>query len=393
MYNQTMFQLGDQASPIRELFNYGQIQAEKVGAENVFDFTIGNPSLPMPQEMTEAMIDILQTVEPVALHSYSVSAGYPATRQAIADSLNKRYGTNYGLEHIYMTCGAAAALCATFTALTIDENSEFIGMAPYFSEYRNFVETKGGKYVTVPASEDFRINFTEIKKAINKNTQGVIVNSPNNPAGKVYSREEIQQLADILEEKSKEYAKPIYIITDEPYRELVYGGMEVPFIPNIYKNTIICYSFSKIYSMPGERIGYYIVPPEADDSADLFKAIAGAARTLGYVCAPVFFQRLVERFPDPEVDLSLYDENRLILVRGLQDIGYECVHPDGAFYMFVKAPCGDGKAFSDRAKEKNVLIVPGEGFGCKEYVRVSYCVPKERIERALPLFTELFSEG
>lgn len=391
MYCNEMFKLGDQASPIRALFNYGQEQAKIVGPENIFDFTIGNPSIPLPKALTQGLVDILQEEDPVALHSYSLSAGRPATRQAIIDNLNDRFGTDYSINDIYMTCGAAAALCSTFAALTVDENSEFIAMAPYFAEYKNFVETKGGKFVTVPNTPDFRINFEDIEKAINQNTQAVIINSPNNPSGKVFSKEELEKLAEILTRKSEEFAKPIYIVTDEPYRELVYGGLEVSWIPSIYKNTIVCYSYSKIYSMPGERIGYFLVPPAADDATNLYKAIAGAARTLGYVCAPVLFQNLLERFPDPVVDLGVYETNRDLLYQGLTEIGYEVVSPDGAFFMFVKAPCGDGSAFSQRAmKEENLLIVPGAGFGCPEYVRLSYAVPQDRIERGLPLFKKLF---
>lgn len=390
MYSQKLFQLGDQASPIRELFNYGQEQAKLLGPDKVFDFTIGNPSIPLPDVLTEALQEIIREYDPVALHSYSVSAGHPSARKAVADNLNERFGTQYGPQNLYFTCGAAAALCATFAALTYDANSEFIALAPYFPEYRNFVETKGGKFVAVPNAPDFRLNLEGLEAAINPHTQAVIVNSPNNPSGKIYSEEEIKDLAALLERKSKEYHKPIYIVTDEPYRELVYGGLQVAFIPNYYRDTIVCYSYSKLYSLPGERIGYVLVPAELTDSDAIYKAIAGAARTQGYVCAPVLFQRLIERYPNFPVDFSLYEQNREKLSTGLREIGYECVEPEGAFYLFLKAPSADGSEFSQLAKEKNVLLVPGVGFGCPDYVRVSYCVPAERIERAMPLFAELY---
>lgn len=390
MYSARMFDLGNQASPIRELFSYGQEQAAKLGPDKVFDFTLGNPSIPLPEPMTRALVQIIEETDPVSLHSYSVSAGHPATRQAIAEKLNQRYGTHYSKDQLYLTCGAAAALCSTFWALTADADSEFIALAPFFPEYRNFVETKGGKFRVVAAAEDFRLNLAGLAETITEHTQAIILNSPNNPSGKVYSREELTDLAALLEERSKLYGKPIYLVTDEPYRELVYGGIEVPFIPTLYRNTIVCYSYSKIYALPGERIGYVLVPPEAEDSEQIYKAIAGAARTQGYVCAPALFQRFIERFPGEDVNFDLYDRNRKIIYEGLTALGYQCLHPDGAFYLFVKAPQGDGKAFSDLAKSHNVLVVPGAGFGCPEYVRVSYCVPTAKLEQALPLFAELY---
>lgn len=389
MYSKAMYDLGNQPSPIRELFNYGKQQAALIGAENVFDFTIGNPSVPAPAKVTEVWKQLLEDVDPVALHAYSVSAGRPETRKALADNLNRRYGTAYTAKDLYITCGAAAALTSCIKALTLSHNSEFIAMAPYFAEYTNFVESKGGRFRVVEAGPDFRIHYDGLRRTINENTQAILINSPNNPCGKVYTREELEKLAELLEEKSREYGHPIYIISDEPYRELVYDGLEVPFIPTIYKNTLVCYSFSKCFSIPGERIGYFLVPPEADDAAELYLACAGSARTLGFVCAPMLTQCVIEACVDERPDLSVYEKNRALLYEGLQTLGYDCVHPDGAFYLFVKAPNGDGSAFSDMAKAKNVLIVPGAGFGCADYVRVSYCVPTSRIERAMPLFEEL----
>lgn len=390
MYCQKMYELGNQPSPIRELFNYGKEMAAKIGEENVYDFTIGNPSVAAPAKVTETWTRFLREVDPVKLHAYTVSSGRLETRQVIADDLNERYGTNYGPQNFYLSCGAAAALNISLMALTVSPENEFIVMAPYFAEYKNFIESKGGKCVVVEASPDFRIHFAGLEAAINKNTQAILINSPNNPGGKVYSREELEELAKLMSRKSEEFGHPIYLISDEPYRELVYDGLEVPFIPTIYPNTIVCYSWSKSFSIPGERIGYVLVPPEADDAEMLSKAVAGAGRTLGYVCAPALAQHVIEACVKERPDLTVYEKNRKLLYEGLREIGYDCVHPDGAFYLFVKAPEGDGQAFSDRAKEKNVLIVPGLGFGSPEYVRISYCVPTERIERALPVFQELF---
>lgn len=391
MYSKQMYKLGNQPSPIRELFNYGKKMAAQIGEDHVFDFTIGNPSVAAPAKVSENWARLLAETDPVRLHSYTVSSGRRETRQAIADDLNERYGTNYGPQDFYLTCGAAAALNISIMSLTISGESEFIVMAPYFAEYTNFIESKGGKCVVVDAAPDFRINFADLEKAINKNTQAILINSPNNPGGKVYSREELEELARLLEKKSEEVGHPIYLISDEPYRELVYDNLEVPFIPTIYANTLVCYSWSKSFSIPGERIGYVLVPPEADDAEMLNKAISGSGRTLGYVCAPALAQHVIETSVKERPDLTVYEKNRQILYEGLKEIGYDCVHPDGAFYLFLKAPQGDGQAFSDRAKEKNVLVVPGGGFGCPDYVRISYCVPTERIERAMPVFKELFA--
>lgn len=390
MYSTALFNLGNQPSPIRELFNYGKQREKIVGEENVFDFTLGNPSVPAPEKVTETWLSLLQSQDPVALHSYSVSAGHPTVRQAIAEDLNKRYQTHYGAKDLYITCGAAAALVSVFAALTTSPDSEFMALAPFFPEYRNFVETKGGRFTVAPADPDFRLQLDTIRKMINLHTQAIILNSPNNPGGKVYSRTELEELGELLKERSETYGHPIYIVSDEPYRELVYDGIEVPFIPNIYPNTLVCYSYSKAFSIPGERIGYFLVPPEATDAEQLYKACAGAARTMGYVCAPSLTQKVIEKCASVRPDLKPYEINRKALYQGLTEAGYQCVHPDGAFYLFVKAPGGDGQAFSDRCKEKDILVVPGAGFGCPEYVRISYCVPNERIQKALPLFRDLF---
>lgn len=391
MYSKKMYELGNQPSPIRELFNYGREMAAKIGEDNVYDFTIGNPSVAAPARVYECWARLLKEEDPVRLHAYTVSNGRAETRKAIAEDLNERYGTHYGPQHFYLSCGAAAALNICLQALTLSHESEFIVMAPYFAEYTNFIESKGGKCIVVEAAPDFRLNFAGLEAAVNTNTQAILINSPNNPGGKVYSREELEELAQILEKKAAEVGHPIYLISDEPYRELVYDGMEVPFIPSIYANTLVCYSWSKSFSIPGERIGYVLVPPAAEDAERLMKAISGSGRTLGYVNAPALAQRVIEECVQERPDLSVYRKNRELLYKGLREIGYDCVHPDGAFYLFVKAPGGDGKAFSDRAKSRNVLVVPGGGFGCPDYVRISYCVPAVRIERALPVFKELFA--
>lgn len=393
MFSKSMYELGAQPSPIRKLFNYGQIQAKKLGPDHVFDFTLGSPSVPMPSKVAQCWEELNREIDPVALHTYTVSAGRPEARQAIADDLNERYHTHYGPGDLYLSCGAAASLCAVFKALTLNHQSKILAMAPFFPEYRNFVESKGGKFDYVPAAADFRVNLEALKQAVDESTQGVIINSPNNPGGKIYTREELKALASLLEEKSRQFGHPIYLISDEPYRELAYDGLEVPWIPSIYRNSIVCYSWSKSFSIPGERIGYTLVPPEAEDAKKIYLAISGAARTMGYVCAPALAQRVIETCIKERPDLQPYEENRQLLYGSLSEMGYSCVHPDGAFYLFVKAPNGDGSVFSEMAMEKNVLIVPGDGFGCPDYVRISYCIPNDRIRRALPLFKDLLAQA
>lgn len=390
LINQKNYGLGTARSSIRELFEYGKKQAAAVGAENVFDFSLGNPSTPAPKEVNDAIADIISSADPVVVHGYTSAQGSIEARTAIAESINRRFSMDASPDEIYITCGAAAALCCTFGALTENSDTEFIAIAPYFPEYKVFVEGVGAKLRVVEAdTEGFQINFDLLESSINRNTSGVIINSPNNPSGVVYSEETIEKLAALLTDKAKEVGHPIYIICDEPYRELVYGDTKVPYVPKYYNDTVVCYSYSKSLSLPGERIGYIYVPGCAADSKAVYAAAAGAGRAMGYVCAPSLLQLVIARCVDVAPNLADYRTNRDMLLENLTAYGYECAAPDGAFYLFVKAPDGDGNTFSEKAKQKNVLIVPGESFGCKEYVRISYCVDTNMIKRALPFFKEL----
>lgn len=390
MINEKNYKLGTARSSIRELFEYGKKQAALIGPENVFDFSLGNPSTPCPTEVNNVIKDIIENFDPITVHGYTSAQGCAETRNAIADSINRRFGMDASSDEIYITCGAAAALCCTFGALTQNNNTEFIAIAPYFPEYKVFVEGAGANLRVVDAdTENFQIDFSKLEQVINENTAGVIINSPNNPSGAVYSKDTIENLSSLLLRKSKEIGHAIYIICDEPYRELVYGNAYVPYIPKYYNDTIICYSYSKSLSLPGERIGYVYVPSRVAQSSAVYAAVAGAGRAMGYVCAPSLLQMVIARCIDTKPNLSVYETNRKLLLDTLTSYGYECATPDGAFYLFLKAPSGDGNAFSQKAKEKNILVVPGESFGCKEYVRISYCVDTEMIKRALPYFKEL----
>ncbi len=391
MISEKSYKLGSARSAIRELFEYGKKQAAVVGAENVFDFSLGNPSVPSPDAVTDAFAEIIRDCDPVSIHGYTSAQGSLDVRAAIADSIKRRFGFDAYPENLYMTCGAAAALCCSLRALADDNgDSEIIAIAPYFPEYKVFTEGAGARFkVVVADTAAFQIRFDELERTITEKTVAVIINSPNNPSGVIYSRETIEQLALLLSKKSEEYSHPIYIISDEPYRELVYTDAEVPYVPSIYKNTIVCYSYSKSLSLPGERLGYVFVPPTADYSDRLFAAVAGAGRAYGYVCAPSLLQMVIAKCVDVMPDLTVYAENRALLLDSLTEMGYECAAPDGAFYLFLKAPSGDGNEFSEKAKQKNVLVVSGEGFGCREFVRISYCVDTDMIRRALPIFKEL----
>ena len=393
MLNQQMYDLGAMRSCIRELFEYGLRQAAVVGKENVYDYSLGNPSIPAPALVNESIEDIVEHENTLAVHGYTSAAGYDGVRKAVADDLNARFGAGVRPENLFFTCGAAPALVSVLKALILGPESEIIAVAPFFPEYRPFTEANGGRLVVVPPDmEHFQINLEALREAITPNTQGVIINSPNNPSGVVYTRETLEKLAAILTEKGAEYGHPIYLIADEPYRELVYGGVTAPWVPAIYPNTVVCYSWSKSLSLPGERIGYLLVPDSCADSADLFAACAGAARICGHVCPPSLLQRVVARCVTQMPDLEAYDENRTLLYRELTAMGYTVAKPDGAFYLFIAAPGGDSEAFSERAKEKNLLLVPGTTFGCREYFRICYCVSNDMIRRSLPVFAELIQE-
>ena len=392
MISEKMIKLGTAKSVIRELAAFGAKRAEEIGAENVLDFSLGNPSVPAPKEVQEAIIKIIEENGPKVYHSYSSGAGHNNTRKAIAENLNKRYNTDYTMDNFIMTCGAAASLSMVFRALTASNEDEIMVLAPFFPEYTVFIQAHGAKQVLVPCKDDMQLNLEGIEKAITKNTKAIVVNSPNNPSGVVYTLDEIKALAKLLEEKSKEIGHPIYIISDEPYRELVLiDGLEVPFIPNYYKNTIVCYSWSKSLSLPGERIGYVLVPNTVEEDYVL-AACAGAARSLGYVCAPTLFQLVIEKCIDVKPDLTVYKKNRDLLYDGLTKLGYKVAKPAGAFYLFIESPDGDSEKFSEKAKAYDMLVVPGTGFGSKAHMRLSYCVETEKCEKALEVFEKLMKE-
>lgn len=390
MLNEYALKCGKVRSGIRELFEIGMLKKKQFGEENVYDFSLGNPSVPPPKEVKEAFYDALETQSALALHGYTTAAGANDCRQAVADDLNERYGEQLGFNNFYMTCGATAALVSCIRAFVTDADSEVIVIAPYFPEYRVFVESCGAKLAVVsPDYENFQVNFTDFESKINANTRCIIINTPNNPTGAMYSEETLERMASILREKSAEFGHPIFLISDEPYRELVYEGRKAAFIPQFYENTVICYSYSKSLSMPGDRIGYVCVPSGVKDWEDVMAAVAGAARGAGYVCAPAIMQQVIKRCASVKPDTAIYEANRNFLYSELTKMGYECVRPDGAFYLFVKAPNGDSEELSRMAQDLNLLIVPADQFGCPGYLRVSYCVDKDMIARSLPAFRAL----
>ena len=392
MFNRKAYEMGAAPNKIREIFEYGRQQSRLVGEGNVFDFSLGNPSIPAPEKVNRSIKTLLDTESSIQIHGYTSNVGGDLLRRAVAKNLSERFGVRENPDSIFITCGAAPALSAVLIALRT-ECSEIIGIAPFFMEYRAFTEANGSRFVLVPADmERFQVNLPALAEAVNENTQAVILNSPNNPSGAILTEETIRAVAALLEERAAQYGHPIYIIADEPYRELVYDGAKVTFIPNIYKNTIVCYSWSKSLSLPGERIGYVYIPEDATDGKELFWAVAGAARMSGHVCAPSLIQRAVAESIDCMPDLEAYDVNRKLLYNGLTQMGYECVKPEGAFYLFVKTPGGDNGVFCERAKKKNLLVVPSEPFGVDGYFRLGYCVSKEVIERALPVFREVLEE-
>lgn len=391
MYNKSALQLGKSRSTIREIFEFGNQRAAIVGRENIFDFSLGNPSVPAPDAVQDAIADILATEKLAAVHGYTSAQGADFVRKAIADDLNARFGTNYGANDLYMTVGAAASLCISLKALVESPADEFIILAPYFPEYTMFVaHCAEAKPVVVPADiESFQIDFDALSAAINANTRAILVNSPNNPSGAVYSEETLQKLAALLTEKSAEYGHPIFILSDEPYRELVFGDTVVPFVANYYKDTLVCYSYSKSLSLPGERIGYILVPPCASEAGELYAAVCGAGRMLGFVCAPSLFQRVVAKCAGMTADISIYERNCELLYNALTSYGYKCVKPTGAFYMMPQSLEADDVAFCEAAKKYDLLLVPGSDFGAPGHVRISYCVQTETIERSLPVFEQL----
>ena len=392
MLNQTAYSLGANRSCIRDLFEYGRARAAVVGEENVFDYSLGNPSIPSPTAVDEAVRQILQDTPTLQVHGYTSAVGDFATRQAIADDLNRRYDAGCRGENFFLGCGAAPELVAVFTALAVPEG-ELLAIAPYFPEYKPFAQAAGLNFRVVPPDvPEFQIKLDAVEAMLTPHTQAVLINTPNNPSGVVYTRKTLEALGALLTQKSREYGHPIYLISDEPYRELAYG-VEVPFVPLIYPNTVVCYSYSKSLSLPGERIGYIYVPDSAADSRALYAAVAGAARSAGHVCAPSLWQKVIARCAGLRPDLQAYDRNRKALYEGLTAMGYEMAKPDGAFYLFIKAPGGDANAFSEKAKEHDLLLVPGDGFGCPGYFRICYCVSYDMIQRSLPVFRALINKS
>ncbi len=392
MLNEKMLKLGTESSAIRQLFEYGKQRKAEIGADKVYDFSLGNPSVPAPDCVNDTIKRLIDTEDSVMLHGYTSAPGDMGVREKIAAYIKETSGVNASASNIYMTCGAAASLTVSLTAIA-NEGDEVILLAPFFPEYRVFAERAGLKCVVVPCREpDFQIDIKALEKAINKNTKAIIINSPNNPTGVVFSEETIIELTSLLNKKQEEFGKEIFLISDEPYRELVYGDVFVPYPAKYYDNTIVCYSFSKSLSLPGERIGYIFVSPLCKDSVLTFAAICGAGRALGFVCAPSMLQRVVAENLGKTADVSIYNKNRELLYNTLTQYGYTAVKPDGAFYLFIKALEPDAAAFAERAKKHELLLVPSDSFGMGGYVRISYCVSTEQIENSLPAFKRLYEE-
>ena len=380
------------SSVIRAMFEEGKAMAAKYGAENVFDFSLGNPNVPAPAEVNEAIIDIVRNTDSVKLHGYMSNTGHEEVRSAIAASLNDKYGTKYDAGNIIMTVCAAGGLNVALKSI-LNPGDEVVAFAPYFGEYNNYVSNFDGKMVIItPDIKSFQPNLSEFEQKITNNTSCVIVNSPNNPTGVIYSADTLRKMAEILERKQKEFGRTIYLITDEPYRELAYDGATVPWVPDFYNNTIVGYSYSKSLLLPGERIGYLVIPSEADDHEKLFAAAGVATRILGFVNAPSIMQLVIGKCLNASTDISYYERNRNTLYEGLTKLGFTCQKPEGAFYLFMKSPLPDEKEFVSIAKKYNILLVPGSTFMCSGFVRIAYCVSYETVVNSLPKFAELARE-
>ena len=393
MISRKMIGMTKNGSAIRAMFEEGKKMAEKFGAENVYDFSLGNPNIPAPEKVRQEIIDIARETDPMELHGYMSNAGYPQVRKAVAQSLNRRFGTSFSENNIIMTVGAAGGLNVILKTL-LDPGDEVLVFSPYFLEYGNYVANFDGTLKAVPAlpEDGFQPSGKALSEAITPKTKALILNNPNNPTGVIYPEDKIRELADVLEEKQRELGTSIYIISDEPYRELAYDGAQVPYITKYYRNTIVGYSWSKSLSLPGERIGYLAIPDEADDSQLIIDAAVIANRILGFVNAPSLQQRLVAECLEEKTDVDAYDRNRKALYNGLTDCGFECVYPSGAFYLWVKAPDGDDGKFVTKAKEHNILFVGGASFACPGYVRIAYCVSNDMINRSMPAFKALAVE-
>lgn len=392
MISEKMKQLASNNSVIRAMFEEGQNMAREFGAENVYDFSLGNPSVPAPAAVKDAIREILDQEDSLMVHGYMSNVGYQDVRQAVAESLNRRFGTDFHENNIIMTVGAAGGLNVILKTL-LNPGDEVLTFAPYFTEYGNYVANYDGTLVVVsPNTVDFQPNLKEFAEKITPRTKAVIVNNPNNPTGVVYSAETCREMSRILREKQHEFGTEIYLISDEPYRELAYDGVEVPYLTEYYANTVVCYSWSKSLSLPGERIGYLVIPNELSDYELVYAAAGIATRVSGFVNAPSLMQRAVARCLNAQTDIAAYNKNREVLYQGLKACGFECIKPQGAFYLFVKTPTEDEKEFVERAKKYHILVVPGSSFACPGYVRIAYCVSYETIIRSLPYFQELAEE-
>ena len=387
--NEKMRELGARRSAIRELFEYGKRRKAEIGADRVFDFSIGNPSVPAPERVRETLVRLLSEKDPVALHGYTSAQGDPSVRAAIADYLNRTYNAGVDANLIYLTAGAAASLTISLTAL-LNPGDEVILLAPFFPEYRVFAERTGAKVVSVPADpKTLQPDFKSLEAAFSEKTRVLLVNSPNNPTGAVLTEESIRRIVGLLEVNQRKQGSPIWLISDEPYRELVWGDVTVPYLTRYYANTLVCYSFNKSLSLPGERIGYVLVSPKAEKVSDVYAAVCGAGRALGFVCAPSLFQYMIPECLGLTSDLSVYRSNRERFLAGLRECGFRVINPDGAFYLFVESPEPDANAFAERAKSLELLVVPSDSFGCTGFVRISYCVSPDLIERSMPAFRKL----
>ena len=389
MISEKMKKLVANNSVIREMFEEGKRLEKIYGKENVYDFSLGNPSISTPDKIKNTIIEILEKEDSLNIHGYMSNAGFENVRETIANSINKKHKTNFRKENIVMVVGAASGLNIILKSI-LNPEDEVITFAPYFMEYNNYVAGYDGKVVVVsPNIKDFQPNLEEFEKKITAKTKAVLINTPNNPTGVIYSEKTLKNIAKILEEKQKEFGTEIFLISDEPYRELVYDGIEVPYVTKYYKNTFVVYSYSKSLSLPGERIGYVVIPEEMEDSKDMFTALTIANRIIGCVNAPSLMQKVIMHCVDEKVDLSIYDTNRNILYNSLTEYGFECIKPQGAFYLFVKSPLEDDKEFCKIAKEYNLLFVPGSSFACPGYVRIAYCVSTQMIEKSLEAFKKL----
>ncbi len=387
--NEKMYALGAKRSVIRELFEYGKMRKALVGEENVFDFSLGNPSVPPPHEVKEALLRLLSTESEIALHGYTSAQGDKGTRDVIAKHYEEAFSFRLDPELMYMTCGAAASLTITLNAIVKDPADEVVTFAPFFPEYRVFTEKAGAKLVVCPPAAGLEIDVAAFRSLLNEHTRAVIINSPNNPSGVVYPEEQVKAVAAALRDAEKKFGTTIYLISDEPYRALVFDGKQATCFPKYYDDTVVCYSYSKSLSLPGERIGYIAVSPLAAEKTELYLAVCGAGRALGYVCAPALFQRLVKECDGLTADVNVYLQNRDLLYGSLSEMGFTCAYPSGAFYLFVKAPSGDASEFSEAAKQLDILVVPSDSFGCEGYVRIAYCVSTDLIRRSLPAFRTL----